>query len=60
MPNNDIFELSPVLQNLENQDKIKAMIERVDDEDDTIIIDTKSMLGEPENDDSVITDVNII
>lgn len=57
MPNNDIFELSPVLQNLENQDKIKAMIERVDDEDDTIIIDTKSMLGEPENDDSVITDV---
>lgn len=60
MPNNDIFELSPVLHNLENQDKIKAMIERVDDEDDTIIIDAKNMLGGPENDDSVIADVNNI
>ena len=50
MPNNDIFELSPVYQDSENQRKIKAMIERVDDEDDTIILDTENMVGGPEND----------
>ena len=57
----DIFELSPVLQNLENQDKIKAMIERVDDEDDdNIILDTENMVGGPENGDPVIDVNNII
>lgn len=60
MPNNDIFELSPVYQNEENQDKIKAMIERVDDEDDNIILDTENMVGGPENDDPVIADANNI
>lgn len=60
MPNNDIFELSPVYQDSENQDKIKAMIERVDDEDDTIILDTENMVGGPENDDPALADVDNI
>ena len=60
MPNNDIFELSPVYQDSENQDKIKAMIERVDDEDDTIILDTENMVRGPENDDPALADVDNI
>lgn len=58
MPNNDIFELSPVYHDQENQDKIKAMIERVDDEDDPIILDSANMVGGPETGDPVIADVN--